>query len=117
MLWIITQIKILENISISNASINRNIGSEKTKSDFLLFVDKDVILDSSYINDNFIKAFIDDKGKYKCYQASQKGCKETKSRDIDINDISNILPHKYPFQLLNLFHLRYCILPSVLVNV
>lgn len=53
------RIKILENISKSNASINRNIGSEKTKSDFLLFVDKDVILDSSYINNNFVNKQID----------------------------------------------------------
>ena len=53
------RIKIFENISKSNASINRNIGSEKTKSDFLLFVDKDVILDSSYINNNFVNKQID----------------------------------------------------------
>ena len=53
------RIKIFENISKSNASINRNIGSEKTKSDFLLFVDKDVILDSSYINNNFVNKKID----------------------------------------------------------
>ena len=53
------RIKIFENISKSNASINRNMGSEKTKSDFLLFVDKDVILDSSYINNNFVNKKID----------------------------------------------------------
>ena len=69
------RIKIFENISKSNASINRNIGSEKTKSDFLLFVDKDVILDSSYINNNFVNKQIDYDliyGMYKKFETLKK---------------------------------------------
>lgn len=62
------RIKVVENISKSNASTNRNKGSEIARADYLLFVDKDVILDSEYINNNFIHKEIKHEVVYGIYK-------------------------------------------------
>tara|TARA_B100001964_G_C13930639_1_gene464399 strand:+ start:329 stop:607 length:279 start_codon:yes stop_codon:yes gene_type:complete len=46
------KLKVIESLKTNNASINRNKGADLSKSEYLLFIDKDVIVEADYINKN-----------------------------------------------------------------